>query len=167
MNIGSISSTDPTQLGALASVTRATAGVDADGDHDGSRTGSASVSPVGKLFSQLAQLQQSDPARFKTVLTDIANKLQAAGQQDGGAQGQALADLASKFQQAAQTGDLSSLKPAHHHHGHHRGAAAYQQTSAAGQSASSSSDPRSQIFDIINQVISTDLGSSSTTSAAA
>ena len=167
MTIGSISTTDPTQPSALSASTSAPPRVDTDGDNDGSSSGSASVSSVGKLFSQLAQLQQTDPDKFKTVLTDIANKLQAAGQQDGGAQGQALANLASKFQQAAQTGNLSSLKPAHHHHGHHRGAAAYQQASAAGQSGSTATDPRSQIFDVINQVLTQDLGGSSSSTAAA
>ena len=104
-----------------------------------------------------------------TVLTDIADKLQAAAQKDGGRQGQELSNLASKFQQAAQTGDLSALRPAHHHHGHHHpGAVSYQQASdqtppthtpGNGQGGSPATDLRSQVLDIIGQVISQNLGS--------
>ena len=90
-------------------------------------------------------------------------------QQDGGSQGQFLSNLAAKFQQAAQTGDLSSLQPTHHHH--HHGAGAYQQ--ASGQhplspsggfnpSASPATDQHSQVLDIINEVITQDLGTTST-----
>jgi len=168
-----ISPIDPSRLtqivssSPLSSSAATTPAVDAEGDDDGSGA-AASVSPLAQYLSQLQQLQQSNPTEFTSVLTDIANKLQAAGQQDGGSQGQALAHLASRVRQAAQTGDLSALQPAHHHH-HHRAAGAYQQTggqtapaqaSGQSQSGSAATDVRSQALDIIGQVLTQDLGTS-------
>jgi hypothetical protein len=171
MTISGIDQTNIAQISSLSSLTRRTGGVDAAAARDGSNAAATSLSPQAQLLSQL---QQNDPAKLETILTDIADKLQAAAQQDGGSQGQALSNLASKFQQAAQTGDLSSLRPTHHHHhGHHHGAAAYQQASgqtdplqAAGASGSASNgaDVGSQVRDIIRQVISQDLGGASTPS---
>src|SRR5438045_8246735 len=102
MSLAAITSLHASQVGMLRAVTAgagAAGGVDAD---QGPSTGSASVSPAGKLFAQLARLQQSDPTKFKAVAADIANRLQAAARRYGGAEGKALANLATKFQQAAQ-----------------------------------------------------------------
>ncbi|MBZ5675303.1 MAG: hypothetical protein LAP61_13755 [Acidobacteriia bacterium] len=69
-------------------------------------------SQVAQLFKELQKLQSTDPAEFKKVLTDAANKLKdAAGQQSDSAVASFLTNLADKFQQAADTGDLSALKP--------------------------------------------------------
>ena len=168
MNVSGID-TNQTQV-AAANASTATAGtqpVDADGDNDG--TSSSQVSPWAQLLSRLQQLQQTDPSKLSSVLTDISNKLQTEAQQTGGVEGQALSNLASKFQQAAQTGDLSGIRP-HHHHGHHHGAAAaYQQQSdpsqvtGASQGVSSATDVRSQVLGIIQQVMTQDLGTATTT----
>lgn len=135
------------------------------GRNGGTSSATTSISPAAQYLGQLVQLQQSNPGQFKTVLTDIADKLQAAADKAGGSEGQALSNLASKFRTAGQTGDLSSLRPAHHHHGHHHsGAIGYQQASAQGLPTSSAGDGsaagdvRSQVFDIIGQVISQDVG---------
>ena len=126
--------------------------VDTDGDNGRSSGARLSVSPLAQVLSQLQQLQQTNPAKFTSVLTDIANKLHAAAQQEGGPQGQRLADLADRFQQAAQTGDLSALRPAHRHHHHHsHGAAAYKKSS-------DQVVPQSQPSDILNEVLKQDLG---------
>ncbi len=86
-------------------------------------------SKVGDLFKQLQQLQNSDPAEFKQVLSDAAAKLKdAASQQTDPAAAKFLSGLAARFQKAADSGDLSALKPpsgsngiygphGHHHHG--------------------------------------------------
>lgn len=139
-----------------------------DTDGDGSGSGTASVSPFAQLLSQLQQLQQTDPTKLKSVLGDIATQLQAAAQQDGGVAGQRLSALAGRFQQAAQTGDLSGLQPHHQYHGHHHGgAAAYQEnsnqalplpTSGGAVPAASAGDPRTQLLDIIQSVLASDLG---------
>ena len=49
-----------------------------------SSTDSVNFSEVGQLFQQLSQLQTTDPAEFTQVVTDAANKLTAAAQQDTG-----------------------------------------------------------------------------------
>lgn len=138
--------------------------VDADGDGS-----AASLSPFAQVLSQLQQLQQTDPTKLKSVLGSIATELDAAAQQAGPNGGQGLSDLANRFQQAAQTGDVSGLQPHRHHHGHHHGgAAAYQQTSDQSSLLGAPSgnvdayDPRAQALDIIESV----LGAASTTAAA-
>lgn len=75
------------------------------------------LSKLGELMSKLQDLESSDPAKAKQVLTSIASaltdKANAAGSSDPH-----LQELADKFTEAAKTGDLSGLKPkggAHHH----------------------------------------------------
>jgi len=69
-------------------------------------------SQVAQLFKELQKLQSTDPTEFKKVLTDAAKKLKdAAGQQSDSTAAAFLTSLADKFQQAADTGDLSVLKP--------------------------------------------------------
>ena len=74
----------------------------------------ADISGPGKVFAGLKQLASQDPAKFKEVASDIADKLKdAAGTAGSSAAGAAqfLTDLASKFETAAQTGDVSGLQP--------------------------------------------------------
>ena len=177
MNVSSIGQaylSPLTSLGSVTATASATTGVDGDGDHDRSHSGGTrSVSPLAQILSELQQLQQADPGKLKTVLSDIAKQLQTTAQQDGGDQGQFLSNLASKFQQAAQTGDLSSLQPTRgHHHHHHHGAGAYQQASGqnpltqasgVGQATPPTADPRTQVLDIISSVIGQDLGGAGVT----
>jgi hypothetical protein len=82
---------------------------------------SAGISQASQFLSKLEQLKQQDPAQFKQVLSQIADKLTAAAQQQTqGTDSQFLTQLADKFRNAAQTGDLSQLQPpAGGHHGHH------------------------------------------------
>ncbi|MGD0822742.1 MAG: hypothetical protein ABSA71_18580 [Desulfomonilia bacterium] len=102
-----------------------------------SQSDSVNVSQASQLFSQLQQLQQSDPDKFKQVMTNIAGELQSAAQGKSGFEAQTLSDLATKFQNVANGGDISQLMPptqsssdqytqqgsvsAKHHHGHHHG----------------------------------------------
>jgi hypothetical protein len=80
---------------------------------------SVEISQPGQMLSQLQQLKSKDPAQFKQVLSDTANQLRALAQQAGpSAGGSALAELADRFQTAANTGDLSVLQPKGHHHHH-------------------------------------------------
>ena len=104
---------------------------------------SASISGPGKLFSALNELASQNPTKFKEVAADIADKLKEAAQaltggstdstgttSSVGGPGGLLTDLAAKFEQAAQTGDVSGLQPpAHHGHRHHVGS--YDQTGQA------------------------------------
>ena len=117
MNIGSV--TRDNTLQALQSI-------GATGDSDatsatGSTTASEDASQVqlskpGELFKKLAELQQTDPAKFKETVQKIADSLKTEAQGADPADSQQLNKLADAFSQAAQSGDMSSLKPAHHHH---------------------------------------------------
>ena len=94
-----------------------------------SSTDTIDFSQVGKVFQELKQLQTTNPTEFKQVLTDAATKLQAAAQQQTDpTQASFLNNLASRFQEAANTGNLSALQQSssngsyaprghHHHHG--------------------------------------------------
>jgi hypothetical protein len=83
---------------------------------------SATISRGGELMSKLKQLQSTDPAQFKSVMADLSQKLKSAASQSGDAK---LGQLADRFAQAAQSGDLSSLQPKsggpHKHGGHGAG----------------------------------------------
>ncbi len=73
---------------------------------------SLSISSPGDLLSKLSQLQESDPEAFKTLMTEIADKLEtAASETDDTNEAAVLSDLASKFETAGETGDLSELQP--------------------------------------------------------
>ena len=78
------------------------------------------MSGPGALLSKLKQLQQSDPAKFKEVMSTIAGKLKDASDASTDPQEKkALADLSTKFDAAGQSGDLSGLAPTKHKGGHH------------------------------------------------
>jgi hypothetical protein len=173
------SSTDPLSALYAPSTTAApTSGTSSSTSLLTSAASSASVSGSASLLSQLQQLSFSNPAAFKTATADIATQLQAEAQQTSGSQGQALSSLAAKFQQASQTGDLSSLQSSHAHHGghHHHGggspasaAAAYQDNSgpfgAAIGSTAAGSSVQSQVSDIISQALTQDTGTTETIAA--
>ncbi|MDB4984872.1 MAG: hypothetical protein JWN04_50 [Myxococcaceae bacterium] len=90
---------------------------------------SVSISKPAQEFKKLAALQQSDPAKFKEVTEAISQQLSAAARQQTGAAADKLNDLATKFQQASDSGDMSSLQPSVHKggggHKHSGAAAAY------------------------------------------
>ena len=126
-------------------------------------TDTLNFSQVGQLFQELSQLQTSNPAEFKQVVTDAANKLTAAASQaTDPAQAQFLTNLADKFQQAAQDGNMtpfeqsasaSGASGAHgHHHHHHGGGEPPSSTSSTSDSSSTSSttsasqNPLSSLF---------------------
>ncbi|MGC4000254.1 MAG: hypothetical protein QM767_23565 [Anaeromyxobacter sp.] len=66
------------------------------------------LSGLSDVMSQLQELQQSDPDKFKEAMKKIAEKLKAAA---GDAGDGFLSELAGKFEKAAETGDLDSVKP--------------------------------------------------------
>jgi len=72
---------------------------------------SSDMSQIAKLMKELSDLAQNDPAAFKAVAEQISEKLKEAASSAQGGQADFLNDLADKFAQAAQTGDLSSLRP--------------------------------------------------------
>ena len=106
--------------------------------------GGAHFSKMGSLMSQLQNLETTDPAKAKQVLTSIASALSDKAKASGNADPH-LQELADKFSQAAQTGDLSGLKPsgppggAHEPHHHHHASAGGADGSGTGTSPAAAS----------------------------
>ncbi len=120
-----------------------------------------SISREGDLFGQLASLSQSDPGAFKQVASEISQKLEAEAAQATGDRAQFLSKLADRFGQAAQTGDMSALKPdgaqgahKHHHHGHQA-------------SSASSGSAQQQPLESLSQIIESSLEDVTGTTSAA
>ncbi|HEX4449318.1 MAG TPA: hypothetical protein VH143_00555 [Kofleriaceae bacterium] len=106
-------------------------------------------------MSQLQSLEQTDPAQAKSVLATIGTNLKAEAGSNP-----MMSQLADKFTQASQTGDLSGLQPAkgghgggHHHH--HGGGGGGSPTTASAQAASydQSSDPMAQVESVISSAL--------------
>ena len=77
-------------------------------------TGSAvsvDLSKPGQLFSQLQNLAQTDPTKFKEVTAEIASQLKDAAASQTGKQADFLNELAGRFDAASQSGKMSDLKP--------------------------------------------------------
>ena len=73
---------------------------------------SSRVSGPAKLLSKLKELQKSDPAKFKEVMTKISDTLkEQAEKTDDAGEKKTLTDMAAKLESAGKTGDLSSLAP--------------------------------------------------------
>jgi len=101
---------------------------------------SSQVSGPAKWMSELQDLQKTDPDKFKQVTSEIADRLRQDASSATGQQATFLNKLADKFQQASQSGDMSSLQPpagASGHHGHHHHVQKYAaQQQSAGADAS-------------------------------
>ena len=123
----------------------------------GVATDSAQLSPMATLLNQLQQLQQTDPTKFKSVMSSIADTLKADAQNATGPKAQHLNDLANKFSQAAQTGQMPDLQPpgqqqgASGHHHHHHQVQSYQEGSSS--ATSSQNQPRFDLAQIIQTAL--------------
>lgn len=137
-------------IASLSSVsfasTQTTQAAASDGD-------TSHVSKMGQLMKQLQDLEKSDPAKAKQALTQIASKLNDAAASAtgplGGDDAQHLKDLAAKFSDAAQSGDLSKLEPkaGHHHH-------AQAQSADEKYKANGPEPDRSQLESIVQDALS-------------
>ncbi|HEX7557000.1 MAG TPA: hypothetical protein VF338_10285 [Leptolinea sp.] len=77
-----------------------------------SGTDSTETSNPAEFFSKLQELQKSDPEKFQEVVSSIADKLEAAaGDKDLSSASSMLSDLAAKFRDVANGGDISQLQP--------------------------------------------------------
>ena len=142
MSITAVSSTMSTTL--VASVSRASSTKAGEAPRE---SGGTKLSKMGELVGQLQELQSSDPDKAKAVLSKIAAQLKAKADELGDDKMGALAD---KFASAAESGDLSALKPHGPPPGHPPGGpggklASYQQSAA--------SDPMQQIESILSQAL--------------
>jgi hypothetical protein len=81
----------------------------------------ANVSPWAKLLSKLQHLQQTNPAAFPGVVSQMADAVKTAADKSTGDEKQSLVRVGSQLAELAKTGDLPAFKaPKHHHHTHPR-----------------------------------------------
>jgi hypothetical protein len=97
---------------AAASATTAAAATKKTAKGHGHHGEHGGVSKDAEMMKQLQELQKTDPEKLKQVASDVADKLKAAADKQGGDAGKALSALADKFSAVAKTGDLSALQPA-------------------------------------------------------
>jgi hypothetical protein len=69
------------------------------------------VSQRGDLLQRLQQLEQTDPNKFKTLLTTVSDQLRSAASQQTGAAQTSINALADRFVAAANSGQVSKLRP--------------------------------------------------------
>ncbi|HEY1814682.1 MAG TPA: hypothetical protein VGG74_20165 [Kofleriaceae bacterium] len=147
MSISSISSSAVAQAAAVSQVAPSTVAA-SSASTDVAAPSSTSFSQMGQLMSQLQSLEQTDPDKAKTVLAKIGSDLSSTNPQ-----------LAAKFNQASQTGDLSALQPSKgaggHHHHHHGGGGGGSPTSPTAQASAydQSSDPMAQVESVISNAL--------------
>jgi hypothetical protein len=89
------------------------------------------ISPFAQILGSLQQLQQSSPAQYSQVTSQIASNLQTAAStataNGNTAQAAQLTQLSKDFQTASTSGQLPNvedLSKAVGHHHHHHGASA-------------------------------------------
>ena len=73
---------------------------------DGSR-----MSELGQFLSKLENLSSTDPEQFKELAAAIALKLEEASKDATGRDAEMLADLASRFREASESGTTESIQP--------------------------------------------------------
>ncbi len=151
----SLSSVVPTTVTSpLSVVSSASTSSTGSTDPTSAAAGTTSLSQMGQVMTQLQSLEQTDPAQAKSVLATIGSNLKAQAGSNP-----MMSQLADKFTQASQTGDLSGLQPPkgghggghHHHHGGGGGSGASATTQAA--SYDQSSDPMAQIESVISSAL--------------
>lgn len=116
MQINGIGSNDMSAMRAVMDQIKTTvnqAVSQANGDNGSPMGENVEISGPGDLLSKLSSLKSTDPAKFKSVVSEIADKLQKAADDAGtdAAKGKILSDMASKFKNVAAGGDLSQLQP--------------------------------------------------------
>jgi len=142
-----------------------------DGDADDAQQASGvlpaatqtTVSQSGGLLGQLSDLARSNPDQFKAVTSEISQKLKDEASQATGGKATFLNNLADKFNQASQSGDLSSLKPSGaqgHHHGHHH-------HGGGGSAGGAGQGGQDSVAQVIQQALKDVTGSAATTTASA
>jgi hypothetical protein len=77
----------------------------------GEGDGESKISDFGAAMADLRQLQLAAPERFKAAAQQVSASLSERAAAASGPYGQFLSHLSSRFQQAADAGDLSPLQP--------------------------------------------------------
>lgn len=102
-------------------------------------------SRAGRLLNVLQAFEQRHPDETKAILNNIADKLRSDAEQ-AGPFGSRLTKWADRFQEAADTGDMSKLMPRLNTAGHF-GMRAYQQAQAATETESETEAMVAQVAD--------------------
>jgi len=137
------------------------------------------LSPFAQVTTELQQLQQSDPAKYQQVTSQIATNLQSAAQsaQANGdtAMATQLNQLATDFKTASTSGQLPNFQdlaqaagaPHHHHHAassaNSGGSETMSQLLAGMQSTGDQSDSLNPMSIIMNTLSTAGIGGSSGT----
>jgi hypothetical protein len=111
LNISSISNSSQTySVGNLSSVTSSSK----TSSTNGAAKDSSATSELATLMKQLESLEKTDPAKFKEISAEVANKLEEAAKtaaDNGDSQNAgALNDMAAKFTTASETGKMPDLR---------------------------------------------------------
>lgn len=72
--------------------------------------GSVGISQLSKFLSRLDDLTESDPAKFQSMMSDIADKLSGAAVNQTGEAASAISKLAEQFRDAAESGSTDALR---------------------------------------------------------
>ncbi|HEX2951403.1 MAG TPA: hypothetical protein VHV83_17810 [Armatimonadota bacterium] len=123
-----------------------------------------SKSKPGDVLSKLAQLKDTDPEKFKEVTANIAKELKEKAAQQSGREATMLNDLADKFEQVSEDGDLSALQPPPPPQGGRPYDAQSTSTNGTAGTSNSPDDIWTSILNEINQAISGQTISSQTLS---
>lgn len=113
LSVNTVSATDTEDSAGISSVSSA-------------KSDSVDFSKPSEMMSKLQKLKETDPEKFKEVCNNISEKLSSTAEESGD---KMLSDLAAKFQDVANGGDISQLKPPAPPEGGQRpqGVAAYSQ----------------------------------------
>lgn len=79
---------------------------------DSGKASAVRISKPAEMMQKLTALQENDPAKFKAVVGEIADKLSEAAESADSEEAKAqLTKMSEAFSKAGQTGDLSALQP--------------------------------------------------------
>ena len=160
MSIQSVSGSESASIAAwlesINSTNRTTTGASSSSTQTSATGDSSSISNLSQLYSQLASLATSDPAKFNAVAADVAAQLKSAADGTSGTEADTLKAMADRFSKASESGDVGDLRPAkghgHHHHSHP-------------QAASATDDSHKAAADLLTQILQKELASSSATTS--
>ncbi|MFO0581544.1 MAG: hypothetical protein U0229_04655 [Anaeromyxobacter sp.] len=103
--------TNSTTTSAVQAMSLTTTAADVTGEASFDPGSPPDVSKMADLLSRLQALQTSDPEKFKAVMKQMSEQLSTAADGTQGREAGFLADLADRFAEAGETGDLSLVKP--------------------------------------------------------
>jgi hypothetical protein len=113
------------------------------------------MSKMGELMKKLDESATSNPDQFKEVASNIASQLKDLASTLSGDEADHVSDLASKFEGAAKSGTMDSLKPSGPPPPQGgtppKGAAAYAKNQS--ETSNASTDIRSRIDSIITSAL--------------